>query len=267
MKHSFRRLAAAGTHRLLTRRVVRPPAAEVARNRASRSARLRAVCRARGAGAREVDQVIRNRYTWRRGLEPNAPLPWRPHLGWGTESQSRATWRPRPWPAAHSCLSVATYVPCRWRASSCTGRRSTTVRSSTVTTRRTVMRFAGMSAWGLFVVLLSLIATSPRLWVRHSGYRQAQLTETVEQLVAVREHLKVEKGRLEDLQRVAVLAADLGLEPYGGHEVHMDGPASAGRRSGTDRGGVVRARGLDRISRNRGLPRSGGCGAARLVIE
>ncbi|MDE0123294.1 MAG: 16S rRNA (cytosine(1402)-N(4))-methyltransferase RsmH [Bryobacterales bacterium] len=53
VKHSFRRLAAAGTHRVLTRRVVRPPAAEVARNRASRSARLRAVCRARGAGARK----------------------------------------------------------------------------------------------------------------------------------------------------------------------------------------------------------------------
>ncbi len=66
-------------------------------------------------------------------------------------------------------------------------------------------------SWGLFVVLILLLASGPRLWVRQSGYRQANLTETIEQLVAVREHLKVEKGRLEDLQRVAALAQELGL--------------------------------------------------------
>lgn len=49
VKHTFRRQAAAGAYKLLTRRVVRPSAEEVSRNRPSRSARMRAVCRTRRA--------------------------------------------------------------------------------------------------------------------------------------------------------------------------------------------------------------------------
>lgn len=64
---------------------------------------------------------------------------------------------------------------------------------------------------GLFVALLFLVAFGPRLWQRHSGYRQAQLLERIEQLAAVRDELKVQKGRLEDLRRVRGLAEGLGL--------------------------------------------------------
>ena len=64
---------------------------------------------------------------------------------------------------------------------------------------------------GLFVALMLLLAFGPRLWVRHSGYRQAELTAKVNRLVAVRDQLKYEKGRREGLARVAELAQELGL--------------------------------------------------------
>lgn len=67
-------------------------------------------------------------------------------------------------------------------------------------------------SWGLFVVLMVLLASGPRLWVRHSGYRQAQLTEKIEELIVVRDQLKVQKGRLEDLRRVAAFAEQSGLQ-------------------------------------------------------
>lgn len=64
---------------------------------------------------------------------------------------------------------------------------------------------------GLFIVLILVVASAPRLWERHSGYRQAALTEQVERLKVVRESLKVERGRLADLRRVATLAEAMGF--------------------------------------------------------
>ncbi len=64
---------------------------------------------------------------------------------------------------------------------------------------------------GLFLALLLLVAFGPRLWQRHSGYRQAQLRERIEKLAAVRDELKVQKGRLEGLPRVRALAEQQGL--------------------------------------------------------
>ena len=64
----------------------------------------------------------------------------------------------------------------------------------------------------LFVVLLVCFFSAPRLWLRHSGYRQAQLNQRIEELIVVRDRLKVEKGRLEDLRRVAAFAELEGLK-------------------------------------------------------
>lgn len=64
----------------------------------------------------------------------------------------------------------------------------------------------------LFVVLMVCAFSAPRIWVRHSGYRQAELNQKIEQLAVVRDRLKVTKGRLEDLRRVAVFAELIGLQ-------------------------------------------------------
>ena len=66
-------------------------------------------------------------------------------------------------------------------------------------------------SWGLFVVFLVVVWFAPRLWVRHLGYREARLTETIAQLTTVRDQLKVKRGRLGDRRRVAALAEMGGL--------------------------------------------------------
>ncbi len=63
----------------------------------------------------------------------------------------------------------------------------------------------------MFVGLVILAFSGPRLWVRQAGYRQAELVQTIERLTVVRNTLKVEKGRLEDLRRVAAIAERSGL--------------------------------------------------------
>lgn len=71
-------------------------------------------------------------------------------------------------------------------------------------------------SWGLFIVLIVLLASGPRLWVRQAGYRQAGMIDKIEQLTVVRDQLKVQKGRLEDLRRVAALAEQSGLRETDG---------------------------------------------------
>lgn len=141
--------------------------------------------------------------------EPNAPLPWLPQYGWTTASM-------RDNARGRAAGSGAGRSPAKAQSIPMEGAvlYQKAIDNSSVSYRhdprdRYVLRTH--VSWGLFVVLILILASGPRLWVRHSGYRQAQLTETIEQLTAVREHLKVEKGRLEELQRVAALAQELGL--------------------------------------------------------
>ena len=141
--------------------------------------------------------------------EPKAPLPRRPQYGWTNASVPHDA-------RGHAEGSGAGPSPARAHSMPMEGAvlYQKAIDNSSVSYRhdprdRYVLRTH--VSWGLFVVLVLLLASGPRLWVRHSGYRQAQLSETIEQLTAVREHLKVEKGRLEDLQRVAALAQELGL--------------------------------------------------------
>ena len=63
----------------------------------------------------------------------------------------------------------------------------------------------------LFVVFALLVLSGPRLWVRQWGYRQEQLSERIDQLTAVRDQLRVQRGRLENLRRIAALAEIEGL--------------------------------------------------------
>ncbi|MDE0105569.1 MAG: hypothetical protein OXN89_24595 [Bryobacterales bacterium] len=66
-------------------------------------------------------------------------------------------------------------------------------------------------SWGLFAVFMLLVLSGPRLWVRQWGYRQEQLAQRIERLAAVRDQLKVHRGRMEDLSRIAALAELDGL--------------------------------------------------------
>ena len=143
--------------------------------------------------------------------EPNAPLPRLPRYGW---SQAPT---PGEMPGAAGTGGGA-------EPSASSGTRAMpmegavlyqkAIDNSDVTYRhdpgdRDALR--AHVSWGLFVVFLLLLASGPRLWVRHSGYRQAQLAEQAEKLIVIRDQLKVQKGRLEDLRRVAALAEASGL--------------------------------------------------------
>ena len=64
---------------------------------------------------------------------------------------------------------------------------------------------------GLFLLVLAIALWGPQRMVTQSGYKQEALRQQVGQLEAVRDGLKMQRGRLEDLRRVAVLAEQMGL--------------------------------------------------------
>ena len=64
---------------------------------------------------------------------------------------------------------------------------------------------------GLFLMVLAILLWGPQRLVTESGYKQEALRQQVGLLQAVRDELKMQRGRLEDLRRVAVLAEQMGL--------------------------------------------------------
>jgi len=69
---------------------------------------------------------------------------------------------------------------------------------------RTVCNFA-------VVLLLVILALGPRAWLRHSGYKHAELTEKRQELLELERHLEVRHAQLTDLRRVGRVAAAMGL--------------------------------------------------------
>ena len=81
----------------------------------------------------------------------------------------------------------------------------------------------GLLGCGLAVALALVILFGPRAWVRHSGYRAAELSRQIEELQVVQDQLTVRQGQLGDLRRVADLAAKDGfIEPRPGDYAWQD---------------------------------------------
>ena len=64
---------------------------------------------------------------------------------------------------------------------------------------------------GLFLMVMAILLWGPQRLVTQSGYKQEALRQRVGQLEAVRDELKMQRGRLEDLRRIAALAGQMGL--------------------------------------------------------
>ena len=75
----------------------------------------------------------------------------------------------------------------------------------------------GKKYWSRAVVVsgVMLVALAfgygPRAWLRQSGYRIAEMTETRQKLIENQDHLRVRHARLSGLDRVGELAAQRGL--------------------------------------------------------
>ena len=59
---------------------------------------------------------------------------------------------------------------------------------------------------------MAILLWGPQRLVTQSGYKQEALRQRVGQLEAVRDELKMQRGRLEDLRRIAALASQMGLQ-------------------------------------------------------
>jgi hypothetical protein len=57
-----------------------------------------------------------------------------------------------------------------------------------------------------------MLLWGPQRLVTQSGYKQEAMRQRVSQLQAVRDELKMQRGRLADLRRVAALAEGMGLQ-------------------------------------------------------
>ncbi|MBI1354406.1 MAG: hypothetical protein GC160_08670 [Acidobacteria bacterium] len=75
--------------------------------------------------------------------------------------------------------------------------------------KRSWLRTVGVLA---MLLLLAIVALGPRAWLRHSGYRQAELSERRMELQELERHLQVRHAQLTDLRRVGRVAAAMGLE-------------------------------------------------------
>jgi len=71
--------------------------------------------------------------------------------------------------------------------------------------------FARMIGCGLIALFLLVLCFGPRAWLRHSGYRQAELAELRLELSQINHHLQVRHAQLSDLRRVVRMAAAQGL--------------------------------------------------------
>jgi hypothetical protein len=61
------------------------------------------------------------------------------------------------------------------------------------------------------ILMLVVLAVGPRAWLRHSGYKHAELTEQRLELLEIERHLQVRHAQLTDLRRVGRVAAAMGL--------------------------------------------------------
>jgi hypothetical protein len=81
---------------------------------------------------------------------------------------------------------------------------------------------------GTMILMAVLLSSGPRAWLRHSGYRQADLEKEYQALLEINRQLKVRQAMLSDLQRISVLAAAEGfVEPAADQFDWQDGTAAS----------------------------------------